>query len=191
MFHKFKMTAYATLLLITVLVLPYAGIVAEVSAVNYNCSGSKKEVRDCLKAVISERDKTIEEQQAAVDKAEADKVELQAAVDKVEAELQAATTDADLEARLDAALRLDSHTQGSRDRIEKAKATKIANMKCSWSGKTREECVVWHETNNNIDAPMIVCERPEQGEGAFIYRSQSEFDKYVQKYGDGCYDTSQ
>jgi hypothetical protein len=191
MFHKFKMTAYATLLLITVLVLPYAGIVAEVSAVNYNCSGSKKEVRDCLKAVISERDKTIEEQQAAVDKAEADKVELQAAVDKVEAELQAATTDADLEARLDAALRLDSHTQGSRDRIEKAKATKIANMKCSWSGKTREECVVWHETNNNIDAPMIVCERPEQGEGAFICRSQSEFDKYVQKYGDGCYDTSQ
>jgi hypothetical protein len=191
MFHKFKMTAYATLLLITVLVLPYAGIVAEVSAVNYNCSGSKKEVRDCLKAVISERDKTIEEQQAAVDKAEADKVELQAAVDKVEAELQAATTDADLEARLDAALRLDSHTQGSRDRIEKAKAAKLANMKCGWSGKTREECVVWHETNNNIDAPMIVCERPEQGEGAFICRSQSEFDKYVQKYGDGCYDTSQ
>ena len=51
--------------------------------------------------------------------------------------------------------------------------------------------MVWHETNNNIDAPMIVCERPEQGEGAFICRSQSEFDKYVQKYGDGCYDTSQ
>ena len=179
MFHKFKMTAYATLLLITVLVLPYAGIVAEVSAVNYNCSGSKKEVRQCLKVVISERDKTIEELQAAVDKAEADKIEL-----------QAATTVADLEARLDAALRLDSHTQGSRDRIEKAKAAKIANMKCGWSGKTREECVVWHETNENIDAPPIVCERPERGEGAFICRDQSEFDKYVKKYGDGCYDTS-
>ena len=70
MFHKFKMTAYATLLLITVLVLPYAGIVAEVSAVNYNCSGSKKEVRQCLKAVISERDETIAEMQNKLDEAD-------------------------------------------------------------------------------------------------------------------------
>ena len=189
MVHKFKMTAYATLLLITVSVFPYAGIVAEVSAENYNCSGSKKEVRECLKVVIKERDKTIEELQAAVDELQAAVDELQAAVAEVEAELQAATTVADLEARLDAALRLDSHTQESRDRIEKVKAARIANMKSL--GKTREECVVWHETNENIDAPMIVCERPERGEGAFLCRPQSEFDKYDKMFGDGCYDTSQ
>ena len=61
MFHKFKITTYATLLLIGVFVLPYAGNVADVNAENYNCSGSKKAVRQCLKAVISERDATIAE----------------------------------------------------------------------------------------------------------------------------------
>ena len=61
MFHKFQMTASVTLLLIGLFVLPYAGNVAKVSAENYNCSGSKKEVRQCLKAVISERDATIAE----------------------------------------------------------------------------------------------------------------------------------
>ena len=61
MFHKFKTTTYATLLLIGVFVLPYAGNVADVNAENYNCSGSKKAVRQCLKAVISERDATIAE----------------------------------------------------------------------------------------------------------------------------------
>jgi hypothetical protein len=60
MFHKFKTTTYATLLLIGVFVLPYAGNVADVNAENYGCKGSKKEVRQCLKAVISERDATIE-----------------------------------------------------------------------------------------------------------------------------------
>jgi hypothetical protein len=59
MFHKFKTTTYGTLLLIGVFVLPYAGNVADVNAENYNCSGSKKKVRQCLKAVISERDKQI------------------------------------------------------------------------------------------------------------------------------------
>ena len=59
MFHKFKTTTYATLLLIGVFVLPYAGNVADVNAENYGCKGSKKEVRQCLKAVISERDATI------------------------------------------------------------------------------------------------------------------------------------
>ena len=59
MFHKFKITTYATLLLIGVFVLPYAGNVADVNAENYNCSGSQKEVRQCLKAVISERDEAI------------------------------------------------------------------------------------------------------------------------------------
>ena len=83
MFHKFKMTAYATLLLITVLVLPYAGIVAEVSAVNYNCSGSKKEVRQCLKAVISERDKTIEELQAGSSEQGDLEAQLDAAMSKI------------------------------------------------------------------------------------------------------------
>ena len=67
MFHKFKITTYATLLLIGVFVLPYAGNVAEVSAENYGCKGSKKEVRQCLKAVISERDKTIVELQTRSD----------------------------------------------------------------------------------------------------------------------------
>ena len=67
MFHKFKTTTYATLLLIGVFVLPYAGNVAEVSAENYGCKGSKKEVRQCLKAVISERDKTIVELQTRSD----------------------------------------------------------------------------------------------------------------------------
>ena len=191
MVHKFKMTAYATLLLITVSVFPYAGIVAEVSAENYNCSGSKKEVRECLKVVIKERDKTIEELQAAVDELQAAVDELQAAIAEVEAELQAATTVADLEARLDAALRLDSHTQESRDRIEKVKAARIANIKCGSTGKTRAECVVWHETNKNIKKPMIVCERPERGEGAFICQSQSNFDHNLERFGDGCYDTSQ
>ena len=33
----------------------------DVDAVNYNCSGDKKEVRKCLRAVISERDETIAE----------------------------------------------------------------------------------------------------------------------------------
>ena len=59
MFHKFKTTTYATLLLIGVFVLPYAGNVADVNAENYGCKGSKKKVRQCLKAVISERDNTI------------------------------------------------------------------------------------------------------------------------------------
>ena len=70
MLQKFKMTTYATLLLIGVFVLPYAGNVAEVSAENYNCSGSKKEVRQCLKAVISERDETIAEMQNKLDEAD-------------------------------------------------------------------------------------------------------------------------
>ena len=61
MFHKFKITTYATLLLIGVFVLPYAGNVADVNAKDYNCRGSKKEVRQCLKAVISERDNKIGE----------------------------------------------------------------------------------------------------------------------------------
>ena len=61
MFHKFKTTTYATLLLIGVFVLPYAGNVADVNAENYGCKGSKKAVRQCLKAVISERDATIAE----------------------------------------------------------------------------------------------------------------------------------
>ena len=59
MFHKFNMTASVTLFWIGVFVLPYAGNVADVNAENYNCSGSKKKVRQCLKAVISERDKQI------------------------------------------------------------------------------------------------------------------------------------
>ena len=71
MFHKFKITTYATVLLIGVFVLPYAGNVADVNAENYKCKGSKKQVRQCLKAVISERDKTIVELQAVLDKAQA------------------------------------------------------------------------------------------------------------------------
>ena len=67
MFHKFKITTYATLLLIGVFVLPYAGNVADVNAENYNCSGSKNAVRQCLKAVISERDATIVEMQGEAD----------------------------------------------------------------------------------------------------------------------------
>ena len=59
MFQKFKITTYATVLLIGVFVLPYAGNVADVNAENYKCKGSKKQVRQCLKAVISEKDKQI------------------------------------------------------------------------------------------------------------------------------------
>ena len=69
MLHKFKMTASVTLLLIGVFVLPYAGNVADVNAENYNCSGSKKEVRQCLKAVIGERDATIGDLEAQLDAA--------------------------------------------------------------------------------------------------------------------------
>jgi uncharacterized protein YhaN len=39
-----------------------------VDAVGYGCSGSKKEVRECLKAVISERDATIDETTKELDK---------------------------------------------------------------------------------------------------------------------------
>jgi hypothetical protein len=67
MFHKFKMTASLKLLLIGLFVLPYAGNVADVNAETYNCSGSKVEVRKCLKAVISERDATIVEMQGEAD----------------------------------------------------------------------------------------------------------------------------
>jgi hypothetical protein len=67
MFHKFQMTASVTLLLIGVFVLPYSGNVADVNAENYNCSGSQKEVRQCLNAVISERDATIVEMQGEAD----------------------------------------------------------------------------------------------------------------------------
>jgi hypothetical protein len=68
MLQKFKTTTYATLLLIGVFVLPYAGNVADVDAENYNCRGSKKQVRQCLKAVISERDAKIAEMEEATNK---------------------------------------------------------------------------------------------------------------------------
>ena len=61
MLQKFKTTTYATLLLIGVFVLPYAGNVADVNAENYGCKGSKKEGRQCLKAVITERDEMIDQ----------------------------------------------------------------------------------------------------------------------------------
>ena len=73
------------ILLITVLVLPFVVYVHDVDAVGYGCSGSKKEVRECLKAVISERDSTIEELQDAVAKAEAAQQRLQ---ERVETGLQ-------------------------------------------------------------------------------------------------------
>ena len=67
MLQKFKTTTYATLLLIGVFVLPYAGNVADVNAETCNCSGSKAEVRQCLKSVISENDATIVEMQGEAD----------------------------------------------------------------------------------------------------------------------------
>jgi hypothetical protein len=65
MLQKFKTTTYATLLLIGVFVLPYAGHVADVNAEDYNCRGTKKEVKQCLKAVITERDEMIDKMDAA------------------------------------------------------------------------------------------------------------------------------
>ena len=59
------------ILLIAVLVFPFVAYVHDVDAVNYNCSGNKKEVRECLEAVISERDATIEELQGKLDDADA------------------------------------------------------------------------------------------------------------------------
>ena len=56
------------ILLIAVLVLPFVAYVHDVDAVGYGCSGSKKEVRECLKAVISERDATIDETTKELDK---------------------------------------------------------------------------------------------------------------------------
>ena len=71
MLQKFKMTTYATLLLIGLFVLPYAGNVAEVSAEKYGCSwDSKKILANCLKGVISERDATIVEMQNKLDDAD-------------------------------------------------------------------------------------------------------------------------
>jgi hypothetical protein len=58
--QKFKMTTYSTLLLIGLFVLSYAVNIAYANAENYNCSGSTKKVEQCLKAVISQRDATIE-----------------------------------------------------------------------------------------------------------------------------------
>ena len=73
MLQKYKGKAYATLLLITVLVLPYAGNVTAEAAEKYGCSwDSKKILANCLKDVISERDATIEELQAALDQAKAE-----------------------------------------------------------------------------------------------------------------------
>ena len=71
MLKKFKVTTYATLLLIAVFGSPYVGNVTEVSAEGYGCKGSKQEVRQCLKAVISERDATIVEMQGKLDDADA------------------------------------------------------------------------------------------------------------------------
>ena len=70
MFHKFKTTTYATLLLIGVFVLPYAGNVADVNAEDYNCRGTKKEVRQCLKAVITVRDEMIDQMDAGRERME-------------------------------------------------------------------------------------------------------------------------
>ena len=70
MFHKFKTTTYGTLLLIGVFVLPYAGNVADVNAENYGCKGSKKEVRQCLKAVITVRDEMIDQMDAGRERME-------------------------------------------------------------------------------------------------------------------------
>ena len=72
MLQKFKMTTYATLFLIGLFVLPYAGNIAEVSAEKYGCSwDSKKKLANCLKGVISERDTTIVEMQEKLDDADA------------------------------------------------------------------------------------------------------------------------
>jgi len=63
MFHKFKTTTYATLLLIGVFVLPYAGNVADVNAENYNCIGKPNKVRQCFMEIIRERDIQIAQMQ--------------------------------------------------------------------------------------------------------------------------------
>ena len=63
MFHKFKTTTYATLLLIGVFVLPYAGNVADVNAENYGCKGKPNKVRQCFMEIIRERDNTIAQMQ--------------------------------------------------------------------------------------------------------------------------------
>ena len=64
MSHKFKTTTYATLLLIGVFVLPYAGNVTAEAAEKYGCSwDSKKILANCLKDVIGERDATIVDMQ--------------------------------------------------------------------------------------------------------------------------------
>ena len=99
MLQKFKMTTYATLLLIGVFVLPYmveAVDRIENASNRFGCGDTYEELRDCMETVVSTRDasidqlnaqlssvgaeleKAIEELQAAVDKAEAEKVELQA-----------------------------------------------------------------------------------------------------------------
>ena len=100
MFKKFKMTTYATLLLIGLFVLPY--VVEAVDRIEnatdrFGCGEIVEEVRNCLEAVISTRDATIdqlntrlissegaehnkkiEELQNAVRKAEREVVKLQA-----------------------------------------------------------------------------------------------------------------
>ena len=64
MFQKFKMTTYATLLLIGLFVLPY--VVETVDRIEnatdrFGCGESVEEVRNCLEAVISTRDATIDQ----------------------------------------------------------------------------------------------------------------------------------
>ena len=115
MFHKFKITTYATLLLIGVFVLPYAGNVADVNAENYNCSGSKKEVRQCLKAVISERDETIAEMQNKLD---------------------------DADVRLEAAGLVSTQaSMAEKEKEEEQLALDLAKAKCADYGRHIERCI--------------------------------------------------
>ena len=65
MFHKFKMTASVTLLLIGLFVLPY--VVEAVDRIEnatdrFSCGESLEEVKNCLEAVITKRDATIDQQ---------------------------------------------------------------------------------------------------------------------------------
>jgi hypothetical protein len=152
MFHKFKMTASVTLLLIGLFVLPY--IVEAVDRIEnasnrFGCGDTYEELRDCMETVVSTRDasidqlnaelssvgaaheKAIEELQAQADKAKEDiRGEMQAALDNNEAEKGELTTAVDtlkaekteLQAAVDKAEEEKVELQAA---VDKAEAEKV------------------------------------------------------------------